>query len=92
MAKKVEDVVAEIKKHLVSGKLVIGAGRNLKQLRQSKLEKIYLSANCKPKTREDVNRLCKLGKIECVDLSQTNDEMGVVCKKPFSISVLGVKA
>ena len=92
MAKKVEDVVAEIKKHLVSGKLVIGAGRTLKQLRQHKLEKVFLSANCSPRTKEDVNRLCSIGKTECVDISQTNDEIGVLCKKPFSISVLGVKA
>jgi len=92
MVKKVEDVVSEIKKNLVSGRIIIGAQRTLKQLRQGKLERIYISANCSPRTKDDIYRLCKLGNIACMDISQTNEEIGVVCKKPFSISVLGVKA
>jgi large subunit ribosomal protein L30e len=92
MVKRVEDVVAEIKKHLASGKIIIGAQRVLKQVRKGKIEKVYVSANASPRTKEDIRRACVTGSISCVDLSQTNEEMGVVCKKPFSISVLGVKA
>ena len=51
-----------------------------------------LSSNCSEEVREDAERYCEISGTECVPLTQTNDEIGVMCRKPFSISVVGVKA
>ena len=93
MAKRqVTGVVAEIKKLVESDKVVFGAEVSLKLLRQGKLKKLYLSSNCSEVVKEDAERYCALSGTECVPLQQTNDEIGVLCRKPFSISVVGVKA
>jgi len=92
MAKVVADVGAELKKLLAGEKLVLGAEVTLKLLRQGKLKKVFLASNCSPQVRDNIGRYCKVGNVECVDFSQTNEEIGVICKKPFAISVVGVIA
>ncbi|HLF54351.1 MAG TPA: ribosomal L7Ae/L30e/S12e/Gadd45 family protein [Candidatus Nanoarchaeia archaeon] len=92
MAKKVEDAISEIKKLLVSNKLLLGSESTMKHLRLGDVKKVYLASNCEPVVRDDVVRLCKFGQVELVDLAQSNEEIGVLCKKPYSISVIGVQA
>ena len=91
MVKTVESgVVAELKKLLAAEKLVFGSERTLKLVREGKAKKVFLSVNCAPQTKEDLSHFCKLAGIECVELAQSNEEIGVICKKPFTISVVGV--
>jgi len=91
MAKKeVAPVVAELQKLLVEGKLVFGSKETLKLLREGKAKKVFVSSNCKESVKEDVERYCSLGGVECVGLEQAADEVGTLCRKPFSISVIGV--
>ncbi len=92
MAKVDSDIVAELKKLLASEKLILGTGETLKFLRRGKLKKVVLASNCDPSVRTDVERYCRLGSVECVVIAQTNDEIGVMCRKPFAISVVGVTA
>jgi ribosomal protein L30E len=80
----------EIKKLLADKRLVAGTERALKLVRQGKLAKVYLSANCPPMVKEDLLRHCALAGIECQELQVSNEELGVWCKKPFAISVCGV--
>jgi len=92
MAKVDSDVVAELKKLVSSEKVVFGTEETLKFLRQGKLKKVILASNCDPSVRADVERYCRLGSIEFVVITQTNEEIGVVCRKPFAISVVGITA
>ncbi|MEM3154937.1 MAG: ribosomal L7Ae/L30e/S12e/Gadd45 family protein, partial [Candidatus Woesearchaeota archaeon] len=84
--------VAELKKVLESKKVVLGTDETLKLLRQGKIKKVYITSNCEGNAKEDIERLCKVAEVECVELSQSNDEIGVICKKPFAVSVVGVSA
>ncbi|MEM4247414.1 MAG: ribosomal L7Ae/L30e/S12e/Gadd45 family protein [Candidatus Woesearchaeota archaeon] len=84
------DVAAEIKKLMVDKRLVLGTERVQKLLRQGKLAKVYLSSNCPSGLKEDFVRYCALSGIECQELQVSNEELGVWCKRPFVISVLGV--
>jgi len=34
---------------------------------------------------------CKISKVKLTKLPYPNDELGTMCKKPFAISVLGLK-
>ncbi len=82
--------VKEIKDAIKSKKLVIGTGRTIKLLKNNKLAKVYLSANCPASVKEDIENYCKMNKVNVVKLKQKNSELGTLCKKPFFISVLGV--
>ncbi|MBU1202317.1 MAG: ribosomal L7Ae/L30e/S12e/Gadd45 family protein [Nanoarchaeota archaeon] len=80
----------EIKKLLGNKKLLIGTDRALKNLKNSKLEKVFLALNCEPRTAEDIKHYAGLCSTKVVQLDISNDELGAVCKKPFSVSVIGI--
>jgi len=83
---------AEIRKLLGSDKLIIGTDRVLKLLRQGGLKKVILAGNCRADILQDVQYYGGLNGTEIVQLTENNEELGVFCKKPFHISVLGIKA
>ena len=93
MAKKVvaDENIVQIKKGLEDEKVVIGNDRTLKELRKGNLQKVYLSANCAEDIKETLEHYAKLAGTEVVQLPYPNDEFAVLCKKPFSISVVGLK-
>ncbi|MBI2660616.1 ribosomal L7Ae/L30e/S12e/Gadd45 family protein [Candidatus Woesearchaeota archaeon] len=88
MAKKIDS--AEIKKLMKSGNIVIGTEKTIKSLKLGRIQKVLLSANCPAKVERDINYYAGLDKVEFHKLDYPNDELGVICKKPFSISVLAL--
>ena len=90
MKKAVEGFVSDLKKLLVKNKLVLGSERCLKLLREKKLKKIYFSNNCSPSAKENLVHYCDMLGVPFEDLPKSSDELGVICRKPFSISVVGV--
>jgi len=87
---KKEKLIDEIRAAIKKKKVVIGTDRTLKNLKLGKVVKIFLSKNCPDNILDDVKYYSKLSKIEVVKLAYANDELGVVCKKPFPISVLSI--
>ena len=92
MAKKAKQPSspAEIRKLAEAGKLVIGTERTMKQLKQGRIKAVFVTSNCPDSLREDVKRYAGLSKADVVEIELPNDELGVVCKKPFSISIAGI--
>ena len=70
-------------------KPIIGTERILKNLKTGKLKKILVASNCREQIKKDINYYAKLADVKVIQLDIPNDEVGLVCKKPFSISVLG---
>jgi len=93
MAKKVvaDENIIQIKKGLEDEKVVIGNDKVLKELRNGNILKVYLSANCAEDMKKTLEHHAKLIGIEIIQLPYPNDEFAVLCKKPFSISVIGLK-
>lgn len=90
MAKaKTIDTNEDIKKLVASEKAIIGTKMTLKALKSGKLVRIYLAKNVSEETKNDIDAYSKISKIELVELPVKNDELGVICRKPYSISVLG---
>ena len=90
--KKTEDKeIAEIKSIAKSEKIIIGTEKTLKSLKRGEIEKIFVSSNCPEKVKSDIAHYCKVGKSKMIPLNFSNEELGEICKKPFSISVLGLK-
>jgi large subunit ribosomal protein L30e len=81
----------EVRKLSGSGKLSFGTDQTLKGLRLGKISKIFVSENCPDDIKEQVTHLSKIGKIKVEMLDVSNEELGVACKKLFSVSIVGLK-
>jgi len=80
----------EIQKLLKEGSLIVGTERIIKGLKKGDFERILVSKNTPEKVIENIQRYAKIGSVKVVKLKYDNEELGVVCKKPFSISVVGI--
>ena len=82
----------DIKDAIINKKLIIGSEKTLKLLRHGSLSlhQVYLSRNCPQSTREDIEHYAKLFNIKVSSLKENNEELGILCKKPFAISVIAV--
>ncbi len=82
----------ELKEVIKDGKgLVIGTQRTLKKLKMKEVKKVYVSSNCPKETLEDIKHYTKLNDVPLVELKEDNEELGVICKKPFFVSVLSLE-
>ncbi len=81
---------AEIKKIVQAGNITIGTERTLNGLKLGKIKRVLMSSNCPERVEKGILYYSALSSAEAVKLKYPNDELGVICKKPFSISVLGV--
>ena len=80
----------EIKKILKTEKIVMGTKSCTDYLKKGKIEKIFITSNCPKIIKEDIMHYAKLSGAKIENISSTNEELGVICKKSFSISVLGI--
>lgn len=78
----------DIKKNL--GTILIGKNTVLDNIRQGRIAKVYLSKNIEASLKEDVEHLKTISGFEVEMLAINNDELGTLCKKPFSVSIIGV--
>ena len=81
-------MLEEIKKLVKEEKLVVGTNATLDNLKNGKAKKIWLASNVSQETKADIMHYAELAKVEVNTLDVPNDELGVVCKKQFSVSVI----
>ena len=81
---------AEIKKLVEEKKVAIGTGRTLKKLKQGKASCVYITKNAPERVRSAVAKYAALSGVQVLPLELSNDELGVICRKQFRISVLSV--
>jgi len=86
MKKKLDS--AEIKKMLKTGSVILGTEKTMKNLKLGKVQKVLISSNCPASVENSLNYYAGLTGAELHKLEFPNDELSVICKKPFSISVL----
>lgn len=92
MAKKeISREILDLKKELEEGRAVMGTKVVRKELGKNLLSKIYLSSNCPEKDGGELRAYAEMSKVPIVVLAISNEELGVMCKKYHSISVLGIK-
>ncbi len=81
----------EIKKMVKTTGVVLGSDRVLKLLRENQLESAYLAKNAPKLVVDDVIRYAQLNGVPCEMLDVPNDELGILCKKPFNVAAIGIK-
>ena len=84
--KKIDAV--EIKKMLKAGNLIVGTERTIKNLKLGRVQKVLVSSNCPAKVENDINYYAGMSGAELYKLDFPNEELSIICKKPFTISVL----
>lgn len=84
------DALEDIKKNLGKEKMIIGFNETLKNLKPGKIDKVFLASNTEASTKEDLEYYCGLNETPLTVLNIPNDELGIVCKKQFPISVISL--
>ena len=76
---------------LAKEKLVIGADRTVKELKKGGLSKVFFAANCPATVKSQIVRYAEHTGLEKQELPLQSSQLGALIKKPFSISVFGVR-
>ena len=85
--------VHDVRKIVVEEKICIGTENTIKNLRLGKLGKVIITSNCPKGVKEDINSLNRKEEgegAEIINIPENNEELGIICRKPFHVSVLGV--
>lgn len=92
MAKKKEadEIVLLLKDKLQDQKVIFGKDRVLKGLKAGQIQRVILAVNCPADIQDEVKHYASLGSVTVTVASQDNEELGVLCKKGFLVSVLGI--
>ena len=80
----------ELVKALKEKNIVFGANETIKNLKRGNVKKVFLASNCPRKTIKDVEYYAKLGKVEIIKLEQPNDELSLICKKSYPVTVVSI--
>jgi ribosomal protein L30E len=81
---------AEIKKFMKEKRLVIGTNQTMDKLRKGSIEKVFTSSNCPERTLDDLEKQAKMSGAKLEKLKINSIDLATLCKKQFSIAVLGV--
>ncbi len=85
------DIIKTIKNAIDSGKITIGTDTTLKYMKVDKLDSAIIAANCPKNIRQNIENTAKLSKSKIHTFNGTSIELGACARKPFSITVLGLK-
>jgi large subunit ribosomal protein L30e len=84
------EVSKEIRQAITTGKVAIGADKSLKTLKRGQAKLIIVASNCEPDVRADIEHYAKLANLPVYNFDGDGGELGLVCGKPFLVSVLAV--
>lgn len=82
--------IAELKKLVGNKKLIAGTNKTIKELKKGNVKTIFISSNCPKDIKEELSINAKMEKAEISALDVDSEELGVVIKKPFAVSVVSL--
>jgi large subunit ribosomal protein L30e len=85
------DVDKAIDAAVKTGKVIFGAESAIKNAQTGKARLIVISANCPAEVRGDIEYYGRLSGVNLVVYKGTSIDLGMACKKPFTVSALTVK-
>ncbi|MEA3378694.1 MAG: ribosomal L7Ae/L30e/S12e/Gadd45 family protein [Nanoarchaeota archaeon] len=78
----------KLKKALKEEKLIFGIKETIKNIKNGNAKTVFLASNCSDSIKEQIRHYAKLGDFEIMELGVPDSEIGMLCKKLHSISVL----
>jgi ribosomal protein L30E len=76
-----------LRKALKTEKVVFGSTVALKRLKQGHVKCVFLASNCPPQFSDDIKYYAQLAHTEIIELKQPSDELALLCKKGFPVTV-----
>jgi len=76
-----------LKKAIKEKTLIIGTDMTLKAIKSGKAKEIFVSVNCPEELKRKVKKYGEISGVAITELEETNEEIGALCKKPFSINL-----
>ncbi len=86
------DAISDIQKAIADNKQVYGLSVALKLLKAKKLKKVYLTSNVAAQAAQDIMYYADLTGTPVEKLSITNEDLTIICKKPFMINIVSITA
>jgi len=79
--------ISELKKIIEKEKAVFGFNETARLAKKNQIEEVLIASNCPEEMRTNLSEM----KLKVQNSEKTNTELAALCKKPFSISVMGIK-
>ena len=76
-----------LKKAIKEKKLIIGTEETIKSLKKGEVKEVFVAKNCPGILRRKVKSYSEIIGATFSELEETNEEIGSICKKPFSINL-----
>lgn len=80
----------EIKNVLKSGKAVLGFNRSLKAVMMGKAKAVVIASKIPKNYDDDIRRYASLSNIPVINFSGSSRDLGLVCGKPFPVTVIAI--
>ena len=85
------DVNKAILSAVKTGKTTLGSKRTIEAARTGKAKLIILASNCPSPIRSDIEYYAQLSKIPVYMYSSSNTDLGIACRKPFTVTAMAIK-
>ena len=79
--------IDNLRKALKEGKLKTGLEETNKLLKKDKVKEVFVASNCPENWENTLKKYCEITKCKFSKLKENSNEVGAICKKPFSIVV-----
>jgi len=80
--------LTNLKQALKDKKVKFGIEQTRKLVKNGKATEVIIASNCQENIEKELKHLADVFEIKLTKLEQNNEELGTICKKPFSVSVL----
>lgn len=85
------DIERGIRVAVDTGKVILGSNKSIQAIKLGNGELVVLAANAPKTLKEDVEVYSKLSEIPVHTFDGSSVELGSICGKPFTVSVLVVQ-
>lgn len=90
MSSTVLELENEIKGLVKSGKVILGSKSSLKAIKLGKAKAVIVASKIPKELNDDVRYYAKLSNIPVIIYPKTSVELGLVCGKPFPVSIIAI--
>lgn len=85
------DLTKTIQEKVKKKEVVLGYNQVIKILKTGHPKMIVLAKNIPKERKETILHNAKLSKVEVKEFDGDNTNLGLICGKPFSVSILAIK-
>ena len=78
----------ELRLALSTGKVQLGSKVAVRELRRGRARLAIIASNCPPEVRETIENHGKLSNIPVMEHPKNSVDLGILCGKPFPVSVV----